>query len=152
MKYKITSFSVAAAILVSMNAYAASETIKISDAWAWPTVRSAKVGGVYLTIKNEGSETDRLLSVTTDEAEKVQLRTLSQGSVPQLRDLESGLEIPAGQTVTLSPDSTHLALKGLKEPLQKGGEVHLTLQFKKAGTINATANVMARGYTGKIAP
>lgn len=148
---KIIYPALAAVMFVSVSAHAANETIKISDVWAWPTVRSAKVGGVYLTITNNGSEADRLMSVTTDEAEKVQLRTLSQGSVPQLRDFESGLEIPAGQTVTLAPDNTHLALKGLKEPLQKGGEVHLTMQFKKAGTIDVTANVMARGYTGKAA-
>lgn len=137
---------VVAITLVSLNAYAANEAIKISDAWAWPTARSSRVGGIYLTIKNTGAEDDVLVGITTNAAENVQLRKVTSVDVPQFLDLKDGLKIPAGKTVRLSPTGTHVALKGLTGQMQKGQKIDLRLEFKKAGTVEVTAVVKPPGY------
>jgi periplasmic copper chaperone A len=45
-----------------------------------------------------------------------------------------GLEIKPGQTVELKPNSFHLMLENLKEPIQQGMPFKATLTFEKAGS------------------
>ena len=55
------------------------------------------------------------------------------GTVMQMRPL-AGIDIPAGQPVTLKPGSEHIMLIGLNHPLQEGQSFPLTLTFEKGGT------------------
>lgn len=141
----------ALAMLLSLSSatFAAEEAIIVSDGWAWPTARSSRTGAVYMKITNEGAETDTLLSIAAEESDKAQLRVRSVDSngAIQMDELKSSLKVSPGETVELSPYGTHIALNGLKKPLEKGQKIELVLQFKKAGAVHATVEVMSRGYT-----
>ena len=67
------------------------------------------------------------------------------GNVMRMRELENGLEIPPGTTVSLAPGGFHLMLMGLKEPLKQGSTVPLTLVFDKAGSIDVELAVQGMG-------
>jgi hypothetical protein len=67
------------------------------------------------------------------------------GSVMRMREVEKGLEIPAGGSVTLAPGGYHLMMMGLKGPLKQGSTVPVTLVFEKAGTIDVELAVEAMG-------
>jgi hypothetical protein len=68
--------------------------------------------------------------------------------VMRMRELEKGLEIPAGATVTLKPGGYHIMFMELKAPLAKDAKVPVTLVFEKAGSIDVDFNVEALGAAG----
>ena len=63
------------AFVVSGHAQAqtsAPSTIRVENAWARATPARAKTGAAYVTVINDGSSADSLLSATTPLAQKVQ--------------------------------------------------------------------------------
>lgn len=121
----------------------------ISQAWSRATPGSAKVGGGYLTITNNGSAADRLLSAASDVAEKVELHEMSMSNgVMSMRPVDGGLAIEPGKSVSLAPGGFHLMLLGLKAPLLQGKQVPVTLTFEKAGSVKVSLDVLGVGAKG----
>lgn len=121
----------------------------ISQAWSRATPGSAKVGGGYLTITNNGSAADRLVSATSDVADKVELHEMSMSNgVMSMRPVDGGLAIEPGKSVSLAPGGFHLMLLGLKAPLLQGKQVPLTLTFAKAGSVKVSLDVLGVGARG----
>lgn len=124
--------------------------LEISQPWARATAPTAPTGGGFLTITNRGTTADRLVGVRTPIAEQSQIHEMKMdGNVMRMRELEHGLEIPAGAAVTLAPGGLHLMLIGLKRPLTKDTRVPLTLVFEKAGSIDVELAVEAMGATSR---
>jgi len=69
------------------------------------------------------------------------------GMVMKMRPL-AGLDIPAGQSVTLKPGGEHIMLMGLNGPLREGQSFPLTLTFEKAGAREVTVPVGKAGAAG----
>jgi copper(I)-binding protein len=120
--------------------------LEIGHPWARATPPTAPTGGGYLSVKNTGTEPDRLMSVSSPAAETVQVHEMKMdGSVMRMRPLEGPLEIKPGETVTLAPGGFHLMMMGLKGPFKQGERVPLTLVFEKAGKIDVEMVVVAMG-------
>ena len=120
--------------------------LEIGQPWARATPPSAPAGGGFLKITNTGSTPDRLVSASSPAAELVQVHEMKmEGSVMRMREVDKGLEIPAGGSVTLAPGSYHLMMMGLKAPLKQGSPVPLTLVFEKAGKIDVELAVESIG-------
>jgi len=113
----------------------------VRDAFARATPPNAQNGAAYATISSETG--DRLLSVATPAARMAQIHdTAVTDGVAKMREMEGGLEIPAGQSVALNPGGKHIMLMGLTGPLVEGAEITLTLTFEKAGAIEVSAPVV----------
>jgi copper(I)-binding protein len=76
----------------------------------------------------------------------------TKDGVMTMRPVEGGLVIAPGQTVALAPGGYHLMLMGLKEPLQQGRPVGVTLEFEKAGKVAVDLDVLGVGAQGPAAP
>ena len=138
--------ALAAGLVLVSAALAQPAGPEISNAWARATPPGAKDGVAYLTI--ESPTADRLVSASTPVAKQAQLHTMSmQGMVMQMRPL-AGLDIPAGQPVTLRPGREHVMLMGLDHPLREGQSFPLTLDFAKAGPRTVTVTVEKAGAAG----
>lgn len=117
------------------------DVIKIGDLEIMsPIIRAtppnAKVAAGYLTIKNTGSEADRLIGGTTNFAEIVEVHEMKiDGEIMRMREIEGGLEIPAGREVTLKTGGLHIMFMKLKEQMKEGDTHKVTYQFEKAGSI-----------------
>jgi periplasmic copper chaperone A len=123
-------------------------TLAIGHPWARATAPTAPAGGGFLTITNTGTAPDRLIAARSPAADMVQLHEMKMdGSVMRMRELEHGLEIPAGATVTLAPGGFHLMMMGLKGPLKEHTRVPVTLVFEKAGSIDVELAVEGMGAT-----
>ena len=140
-----------AAMLSMLAGAAAPQTvtggsIEISNAWARATPKGAQIGGAYMTITNKGTDDDSLIGGTSPVAGKVEVHQMSMDKgVMMMRPVPGGLEIKAGQSVQFTPDSFHLMLFGLKQPLTQGERVKATLEFAKAGKVDVEYVVASIG-------
>ena len=99
-----------------------------------------------MTITNNGSAPDRLVSATTSVADHVEIHEMTMANdVMTMRKIDSGVAVPPGKTVSFVPGSYHLMLVGLKAPLKEGDRVKATLTFEKAGPVEVTINVEGVG-------
>lgn len=110
--------------------------LEIEHPWSRETPAGAKVAGGYFTVKNPGGAPDRLLSVTSDISAKTEIHEMAvNDGVMTMRQVEGGLEIPAGGALELKPGSYHLMFMGLKSQPRKGEHFDATLTFEKAGSV-----------------
>lgn len=144
MKTHLLAFAIGLA--VAGTALAQTSELKVADAWARATPGKAENGAAYLTIQSPTA--DRLVSISSPVAKKAELHTMSMaGTVMQMRPI-AGLDIPAGQPVTLKPGGEHIMLLGLKGPLREGQSFPMTLTFEKAGTRDVNVAVEKLGAMG----
>jgi len=129
-------------LFVAVQGLAAHEykagAIVIGHPWSPVTPAGAKVAAGYLTLKNEGTEADRLVSVTAEIAPKGEIHEMSVDSsgVMTMRGLPDGIEIPAGATVELKPGAYHLMFMNITQPTKEGVKFKGSLTFEKAGTVD----------------
>lgn len=140
--------AVQAACRAEPPAAAPAGDIRVEAPWVRPTPPGAAVTGVFLRLRNAGARSDRLLSVDSPEAGRVELHeSRMEGGMARMRPLPDGVEIPAGGQVELKPGGHHLMLFDLRRPLKNGDSVTLRLHFEGAGPVQLTAPVQV-GATG----
>jgi copper(I)-binding protein len=138
---RIVSGALALLLLVSPLAAAAHEvftlgTLEISAGFSRATLPNAPVGAGYVTITNKGTADDTLVSASSPVAGVTQIHEMKmEGDVMKMNEVEGGLVIPAGQSVTLAPGGLHIMFMDLKQQLVEGSMVPVTLTFANAGTI-----------------
>jgi periplasmic copper chaperone A len=127
-------------------------SIEIDRPWSRAVPKGATVAAGYLTIRNTGSEPDRLVSGSTPVAGKFEIHEMSMDNgVMRMRPVPGGLVIKPGETVELKPQSFHIMMMGLKQPIEKGKPFTGSLAFEKAGTIDVDFTVEAVGATAPAA-
>jgi copper(I)-binding protein len=128
---------------------AVADDITVSQAWSRATPKGAKVAGGYLTIENRGMQPDRLLSASSAAAAKVEIHQMGlEDGIMTMRPLDSGLEIAADAAVTLAPGGNHIMFVGLIAPFEEGQRVPVSLNFERAGKIEASFEVGSVGAKG----
>ena len=121
-------------------------TIQVGKPWSRATPKGAKVAGAYMTITNKGSEADRLIGASTPVASQAEVHQMAMDKgVMSMRPVPGGLEIKPGQTVMLNPESFHVMLMGLRQPLTQGERIKATLDFAKAGKLDLEFVVESMG-------
>ena len=126
--------SILLAMTLAAGAWAA-DPLAFDNAWVRITPPNAPVAGAYMEIVNTSKDSDRLLSASSDSAERVEIHNMaSAGTLMQMRQLTAGLAIPAGQRVALAPGGAHLMLIAPKRAITEGQSIVITLVFEKAGT------------------
>jgi hypothetical protein len=141
----------ALALLAGSTLMASAHEFKLGDLlighpWSRATPGGAKIGSGYLTITNNGSAPDKLLSATTSVADHVEIHEMAMANnVMTMRKIDSGVTVEPGKTVAFSPGGYHLMLVDLRGPLKEGDRVKATLTFEKAGSVEVTINVEGIG-------
>ena len=145
---RVLRTAIAAAILFVTPAFAHNGVVhlgslNISGPFTRATLPNAPVGGGFLAIENTGTEADHLVSASSSVAKDTQIHSMAmEGDVMKMRELPDGLEIPAGETVVLSPGGFHLMFMGLNQAFVEGETVTVTLTFEKAGAVDVLLPVM----------
>jgi copper(I)-binding protein len=121
-------------------------SLNIAHPWSRATPHGAQVAGGYLMIENKGADADRLVSVTSEIAGRVELHEMTvQDGIMKMRPLARGLEIKPGVTAKLEPGGFHVMFMNLKRPLKQGEKFKGTLLFEKAGRLDVEFTVEAMG-------
>jgi len=92
-----------------------------------------------------------LVAASSPIAKKAEMHTMSmEGMVMKMRPV-AGIDLPAGQAVTLQPGGLHIMLVDLAKPLKAGQTFPLTLTFEKAGSKTVNVAVEKIGAMGPAA-
>jgi copper(I)-binding protein len=151
MLYRFSKTMLIAAALVAFlgSSPAAADDITVRQAWSRATPKGAKVAGGYLTIESRGMQPDRLLSASSAAAAKVEIHQMRmEDGVMTMRSHDSGLALPPDATVTLAPGGDHIMFIGLIAPFEEGQRVPVSLNFERAGKIEASFEVGSVGAKG----
>lgn len=125
--------------------------LHVVEPYARATPPGARTAGAWFRIENRGTRNDELVGVASPVADSVELHVMRmEGKVAQMRPV-SGIGIPGGATVALTPGGYHVMLVGLHRPLVAGGSFPLTLSFAKAGKIDVEVSVIALGAAAPAA-
>ncbi len=116
--------------------------IGIAHPWARASLSlEARNGAAYLTVRNAGSRTDRLIGASTHVADRAELHAHeTENDVMKMRPV-GAVEIPPGGTVALEPGGLHVMLLGLRTPLAKGMTFPMTLRFESAGEVDVEVTI-----------
>jgi periplasmic copper chaperone A len=127
-------FVVILAAALLLGACAAKEGIEVSDAWARVSAQGMN-SAVYFVIENHNAETDELIGAASDVAEAVEVHeSRMEGDVITMNLVEVVALAPSTK-VEFAPGGYHVMLIGLKQDLQPGDEIEVTLQFKDSPDI-----------------
>lgn len=130
----------------AVPAAAQEQGIAVHGLWLRQPPPSSEVSAGYMMIENPGTYPDRLLAVETPAAERVEIHEMEEvDGMMRMRELEGGLEVPAGGDVELAPGGYHLMLMGVGEGLQAGQQVEAVLVFEQAGRVPVMFEVRPPG-------
>ncbi|TVQ67302.1 MAG: copper chaperone PCu(A)C [Balneolaceae bacterium] len=117
--------------------------IAIEDAWARPG-RANGVTAVYMHVLNGSAETDTLVAISSPVAGLVELHeTFDRGDgMMGMRESEEPF-FPGESVVSMRPGGLHIMLMQLREALQEGDEVEVTLEFSIAGEMTLSVPVQS---------
>lgn len=118
--------------------------LTVSGAFARASPMMAQAGAGFMIITNAG-EADKLVAAKSDISEVVELHThIEENGMKAMRKVDF-IDVPANGSVELKPGSYHVMFINLKERLQQGATVNVTLTFEKAGDVAVTLPVMGPG-------
>lgn len=104
--------------------------IEIKDSWARATVPNARTGAIYMVFHNTGKD-DALVGANTELAMRTEVHQTSMDADGMMSmDHMDEVALPKGVEVAFAPGGYHVMLMGLKQQLQPGYEIPLTLTFK----------------------
>jgi copper(I)-binding protein len=129
----------------AMDVTAQQTVIQVENARAHESPPTVSNGAAYMSLFNSGDETDRLISVSGDVTETIELHThLMEDGVMKMREIDAIEVEPKAHTV-LEQGGLHIMLIGLQAPLQAGQTFPLTLEFEKAGEMDIEVEVVKMG-------
>lgn len=97
--------------------------------WMRPAVVGQGATGMFVTLSAPAGA--RLVGGSTPVAESVEVHTMSMdNNIMRMRALPDGLDLPAGQAVSLAPGSHHLMLMRPRQAISVGSRVPMTLTFR----------------------
>jgi len=141
---KTTPTVVTLAMLLNCSSLAAlAADVDIKDPWVRGTVSGQQATGAFMEIVSQSGAT--LVGAASPAAAITEIHEMKMdGGVMKMRPVPR-LALPAGKPVQLGPGGYHVMLIKLKQPLQKGDSVALTLQVegqdKKTETVEVKAEV-----------
>lgn len=113
--------------------------VRVEDARA--RVTPAQVGAVYFTLVSSAERDDRLLSVESSNARRVELHeVIQQGDMVRMQHRPEGFVVPARGRLELEPGGRHLMLYDVPVSTSR---VDLTLRFERAGAVRLSVPVSA---------
>ena len=133
-----------------MNSPAFAGDLKVEEPWIRGTVPVQKATGAFMRLSS--TTRVRLTGARTPVAEVVEIHEMRMACDTMHMRRMSALDVGAGQAVELKPGGYHIMLMGLKQTLQAGQKVPLTLEFEAGGKPQTlTVDAEVRSLTGQPA-
>jgi copper(I)-binding protein len=112
----------------------AADTINVVEPYVRLAPPNAQVTGAFMTLRNSGSKTVKLLKADNPASAITELHThLNEGGVMKMRAV-ADIAVPAGGETMLKPGGLHIMLINLKTALKEGDSVPISLSFDDGTT------------------
>ncbi|TCK02546.1 copper chaperone PCu(A)C [Marinobacterium mangrovicola] len=116
-------------LLSTLSAPAFAADVSIDGAYARAIPPGQPNSAAFMQITNNGTAAVTLTGAKTSVASVAELHNhIQDEGVMRMRRVD-GIELPAGETVSLQPGGLHVMLIGLEKNLAEGDSVDLTLEF-----------------------
>jgi copper(I)-binding protein len=130
-------------LVMLVTACGSSGELSIRDAWTRPA-SAGENGAAYFVIENGTASEDTLLSATSDVATATELHmSMAHDNGIMSMEKQESVSVPARSNVEFKPGGLHVMLIGLKENVEVGDTITLTLSLEKAGSIVVQVPVQA---------
>lgn len=99
---------------------------------------------IFMNVTNSGGKLDRIYAVRSPIAKKGQISGgVDEHAAGEHADhkLSTAVNIPAGETTTLTEEGSHLELAELKSAPKPGDVVSVTLYFENAGPVKVQVTI-----------
>ncbi len=122
---------------LSLPAFAGEAMMRVEDAYARASSPTAKSGAAFMVLTNLSDADDRLIGVTSDAAQRVEIHTHLEDAngIMRMVEVEDGIAIAAGASHMLARGGDHIMFMGLTQPFEDGMAVTVTLEFEVAGDV-----------------
>lgn len=125
--------------------------LTIGHPWTRATPAGSDMAAGYLKVTNGGKTADVLESAQVDGVGHVMIHQITEAKgVASMDEVDGGVTIAPGQTVTLEPGGLHLMWIDMAKPLKVGEMVSGTLTFKNAGTVPVGFKVEPMGAKAPV--
>ena len=125
-------------------AAASGSPAKVSVSGAYvPLSATPDMAVAYFDIDNTGGSADRLINVTSPDAQSAEM---DQSTATSMDAINGGVAVPAHATTAFARDGKHVMLMDLSPAPKLGGQVELRLTFQHSGTITVQATVQPLTY------
>ncbi len=115
--------------------------VAVVDPWVRATVPQQQASGAFMKLTAERGA--RLVEARSPVAGVVEIHEMAmEGNVMRMRAVP-GIDLPAGRAVELRPGGYHVMLMSLKQTLNAGDTVPITLVFEDADRQRRTVEVKA---------
>lgn len=129
------------ALSVSLTHLSALAQVSIHEPWVRGTVPDQKATGAFMRLT---AQTDsHLVGASSPVAGVVEIHEMKMDNGVMRMRAVPGLPLPAGRPVDLAPGGYHVMLMGLKQPLQAGDSVPISLVFEGSDRQRRTVEVKA---------
>jgi copper(I)-binding protein len=133
--------TLAAAVALAAAPVLSFAQVAVGDPWVRATVPQQQASGAFMTLT--APQGARLVGASSPVAGVVEVHEMKrEGDVMRMRAID-GLDLPAGRAVKLEPGGYHVMLMSLKQTLNAGDTVPLTLIFESADRSRQTVEVKA---------
>lgn len=130
---------------VMATALAAQAEVLVTKSWVRSTPGARTSSAAYAVITNTGAKPDRLMEVSSPDADKVEIHeSTGTGGIMSMAPMET-LTIPARAALDLKPGGYHVMISGLTRPLKAGETLPLTFSFEFYGDVDVNAMVSPLG-------
>jgi len=139
-----------ALLAFSCGAFAgAADLVTVNEPHARAVPPGQSVSAAFMELANTSAADHALVAAESPAAETVELHehTMRDGMMA-MREIPR-IDLPAGQSVSLQPGGLHVMLIGLKQPLNAGDRVEITLVFEDGSRQTIEAPVRKAGVMMK---
>lgn len=129
----LTAAAAATALSLALPALAQEHPgqFHVHDAYARSNGGQGGSGAVFFLLHNNGTTDEHLIGAHAEVSAKAELHThiMTAEGVMQMREIEGGIQMPAGEMHEFVRGADHVMLLGLTRALQDGEHFPLTLVF-----------------------
>jgi copper(I)-binding protein len=127
---------------IAADAKSANGVIELTSVWARPGGPTERT--VYLDIINHGTTDDRLIGVSSPQAEKCILEKVVWKGLNARNVPVDGLPVPAMARTKLKPGGTYIRALKLQLSGDNRSPLELTLNFASGAQVGIVADISAR--------
>lgn len=130
-----------AALLLAASLSVSAQQLTVTEPWVRATVPQQKATGAFMHLRSDADV--RLVAAESPVAGVVEIHEMSmQNDVMKMSPI-SGLDLPAGQDVELTPGGYHVMLMDLRQQVKVGDEVPLRLVIERRDGSRESVDVVA---------